>query len=47
MKSLNTLHYEEELKSLLASPVTRIFFWRLIVEDCRVFQSDFPLNASA
>lgn len=47
MKSLNTQHYEEELKSLLASPVTRIFFWRLIVEDCRVFQSDFPLNASA
>ena len=47
MKTLNSTHYEDELKTLLDSPVLRIFFWRLIVEDCRVFQSDFPLNASA
>lgn len=47
MKTVNSTHYEDELKTLLDSPVLRIFFWRLIVEDCRVFQSDFPLNASA
>lgn len=45
--SLNAQHYCEELALLLRSPVLRVFFWRLIVEDCRVFQSDFSLNASA
>ena len=47
MKNLNSAHYEDELKTLLASPVLRIFFWRLIVEDCRVFQAEFPTNAAA
>ena len=47
MDSLNVQHYREELEAVLKSPVLRVFFWRLIVEDCRVFQSDFSLNASA
>lgn len=46
-ESLNLQHYREELEAVLKSPVLRVFFWRLIVEDCRVFQSDFSLNASA
>ena len=47
MESLNVQHYREELEMILSSPVLRVFFWRLIAEDCRVFQSDFSLNASA
>ena len=47
MDSLNVQHYREELEAVLKSQVLRVFFWRLIVEDCRVFQSDFSLNASA
>ena len=47
MESLNVQHYREELETILKSPVLRVFFWRLIAEDCRVFQSDFSLNASA
>ena len=46
-ESLNVQHYREELETILSSPVLRVFFWRLIAEDCRVFQSDFSLNASA
>lgn len=47
MKSENVKHYENELRTLLSNPVTRIFVWRLIVEDCKVFEETFPMNASA
>ena len=40
-------HYRAALSRLLANKTLRIFLWRLIVEDCRVFQEDFPMNASA
>lgn len=43
----NQAHYESEIRELLSSRTLRIFFWRLIVEECRVFQSDFTFNASA
>ena len=32
---------------MLDSRTLRVFLWRLIVEDCKVFQEDFPTNASA
>jgi hypothetical protein len=32
---------------MLGDEDLRVFLWRLIVEDCRVFQEDFPTNASA
>ena len=40
-------HYSEALQTMLSSPVTRVFLWRLIVEDCKVFEEGFPMNASA
>ena len=43
----NQRHYDEELRTMLGNPVTRVFLWRLIVEDCHVFDEDVPLNASA
>lgn len=46
-KNRNQQHYEEELRTMLSSPVTRIFLWRFIVEDCKVFVTNFALNASA
>lgn len=46
-ESLNIQHYRDELGTILASPVLRVFFWRLIADECRVFQSGFALNASA
>ena len=45
--SLNQQHYERELRRMLAEPETRIFLWRLIAEDCRVFVTDFQHNATA
>ena len=45
--NMNQQHYKDELRAMLGSPVTRIFLWRLIVEDCHVFDVDFPFNASA
>ena len=47
MESPNAKHYAAELQAALESPMMRVFLWRLIVEDCRVFQGEFPLNASA
>ena len=46
-KNKNQQHYEDELRAMLSSPMTRIFLWRFIVEDCKVFTTDFALNASA
>lgn len=40
-------HYDAALRKMLSDETLRIFLWRLIVEDCRVFQEDFTLNASA
>jgi len=45
--NMNQMHYKDELRTMLGSPVTRIFLWRLIVEDCHVFDVDFAFNASA
>lgn len=47
MKTPNQMHYEEEIRTMLGNPVTRVFLWRFIVEDCHVFDPDAPLNASA
>ncbi len=47
IKTLNQQHYRDELRAMLNSPVTRIFLWRLIVEDCHVFATEFAMNASA
>lgn len=40
-------HYDEALRTILHDETLRIFLWRLIEEDCRVFQEGFPTNASA
>lgn len=45
--SLNQQHYEQELRRMLAEPETRIFLWRLIAEDCHVFDTEFQHNATA
>jgi hypothetical protein len=45
--NLNKQHYQDEIRVMLNSSVTRIFLWRLIVEDCKVFEADFAMNASA
>lgn len=47
MMNLNKQHYQDEIRVMLNSSVTRIFLWRLIVEDCKVFEADFAMNASA
>ena len=47
MINLNKQHYQDEIRVMLNSSVTRIFLWRLIVEDCKVFEADFAMNASA
>ena len=38
-------HYDEALRKILADPVLRVFLWRIIEEDCRVFQEGFPASA--
>lgn len=40
-------HYDAALRKILSDEMLRIFLWRLIEEDCRVFQEGFPTNASA
>lgn len=47
MTNLNKNQYDTALAKLLSDRDLRILFWRIIVEDCRVFQEDFPTNASA
>lgn len=44
--TLNQVQYRDSLVAMLSSEATRIFFWRLIVEDCKVFVEDFPMNAA-
>jgi hypothetical protein len=45
--SKNSEQYTESLRKVLSDRDLRILIWRLIVEDCKVFQEEFPLNASA
>ena len=47
MSTINQMHYENEIRTMLGNSVTRVFLWRLVVEDCHVFDMDAPLNASA
>lgn len=39
-------HYRNALEVMLSNPATRVLLWRLIVEDCKVFVEEFPMNAS-
>lgn len=43
----NVQQYNASLAKLLSDRDLRIFLWNLIVQDCRVFQPEFPMNASA
>lgn len=43
----NVAQYRDALEKLLSDRDLRIFLWSLIAEDCKVFQVDFPMNASA
>ena len=47
MTNMNQNQYKSSLAKLLSDRDLRILFWRMIVEDCHVFQEDFPINASA
>lgn len=40
-------HYRNALVAMLNNPLTRVFLWRIIVEDCKVFEEGFPMNAAA
>ncbi len=44
---LNEEQYRLSLQKVLSDRDLRILFWRLITEDCKVFQEDFPINAQA
>jgi hypothetical protein len=46
-ESPNQQQYRNSIAVMLANPTTRLFFWRLIVEDCKVFEEGYPMNASA
>lgn len=45
--SANSDQFNESLRKVLNDKDLRILAWRLIVEDCKVFQVDYPMNASA
>ena len=45
--SVNSDQFNESLRKVLNDKDLRILAWRLIVEDCKVFQVDYPMNASA
>ena len=47
LETPNQRQYRNALETMLASSVTRVFLWRLIVEDCKVFEEGYPINASA
>lgn len=40
-------HYINSLEIMLNNPALRVFLWRLIVEDCKVFDEGFPMNVQA
>jgi hypothetical protein len=43
----NVVQYRTAMAKLLNDRDLRIFLWSIIEQDCRVFQPDFPMNASA
>jgi hypothetical protein len=43
----NVRQYRDAIAKILADRDLRIFLWSLIEQDCRVFQPEFPMNASA
>jgi hypothetical protein len=43
----NVLCHKEAIRKILADRDLRIFLWSLIALDCKVFQAEFPMNASA
>jgi hypothetical protein len=45
--SLNSDQYRDALEKALADRDLRILLWRIVVEDCKVFQEGFPMNAGA
>lgn len=45
--SVNSDQYDEALRKALADADLRILLWRFVVEDCKVFQEGYPMNAGA
>lgn len=39
--------YHDALEDALSRTLTRVLLWRIIVEDCKVFEESFPMNAAA
>lgn len=43
----NVVQYRTAMSKLLNDRDLRILLWSIIEQDCRVFQPEFPMNASA
>lgn len=46
-RSPGSEHYWNTLERILGDSALRIFLWRILVEDCKILQEDFPVNAQA
>jgi hypothetical protein len=47
MENINNVQYRASLEKLLSDRDLRILFWRILTEECHVFQEDYPTNAQA
>ena len=45
--TISQQQYHDALEEMLRSTNLRVLLWRIIVEDCKVFEESFPMNASA
>lgn len=43
----NVVQYRTAMSKILNDRDLRILLWSIIEQDCRVFQPEFPMNASA
>lgn len=47
MRETEPNKWERALEKILSDPDLRYFFWRHLVDDCKINQESFPMNASA
>lgn len=45
--SPSQVHYASALGKMLRDRELRVFLWRLLVEDCKLEEEYFPMNAAA
>lgn len=46
-ESPSQAQYRNAIATAMESPAIRLLLWRFVVEDCKVFESGFELNARA